>query len=406
MKSFLYFFILLFLSSSLLASTSLLRGILGRHYHSAFPDGWAKDCPHSESCCRFKEASQYVLHLREELLSRSQEDSLRELRERYDRITGRLILLNGWSRIAESHREFLKEVVRSMKSSQNPLLFSNGSSGYLNQIEEYCTLGRNGHLPLCRRRPSNIDEHLVKGFLQAYRNMGYQNREFDVIVGQNLESQLANLSGQRDRVRNDMLSIKDAPNYRDYTEMIEDILPHLLRNCDVDTGDITVNKICLTSTPFGEVETFSGNLKNILAYLNRKASLLAEKSQESREEERSLEVQRFLGAHKKYYFVDGKRVGRRPGQGQLFGDALKRSMPLVSQTIMTAVLRPNYDAMYTQGIYSKNREYMINLMSRPNPDFFFSSGYFTPYCLPEFCGQYNPYFNLNPTAGQPISNAQ
>ncbi len=391
--------VFLLLPNCFLAEESSLREILGRHYSRAFPEGWGRNCSYSQRCCEVKQAGEYFLSMRESLRPTTEAKTLGELQEDYDRLVLKIMLAEGLEAINEKERELVGHVAQAMKDSQNPLVFSRPVDRYGEGLREYFQCSP--RVPL-QSRPcellSNADETAVKGFITIYKNLLKKSEEqisFTTEERQDLEN-------QREITREKIIRIKAGSNYEEYSRIVDGrILPRILRDCEINQNDVTVNKICPKETPFGELKEFLGDVKKITAYLRQNAPRLNVEAEQKQLAE--LRVQRFLQSRKKGYYRGPQRRGKRPGSGELFAHALKESMPNISQTLMMGIFRPNHQALYNQAIYSKNQEYLYQLMVRQTPDFFHGLSGFALPCLPQFCNNKNPYFNPSLNYGGTLS---
>ena len=386
---------LVLLPNFLAGDSPSLRVILGHHYTGAFPEGWNRNCGYSRSCCEIKKAGEYLLGIREGLYLTPEPKTLGELQGDYDRLVGRIILAKGLESISQEDRELFGFVAQAMNASENPLTFSGDSHGYLQSLGEYFRCSSNTS-PMSRpcQLLSSRDVTAVKGFINISRIILENNEGENSLTTEGL----AHLENRREIIRDKIIRIKEGPNYRDYSLIIEeDILPRILRDCEINQDDVTVKKICSTDTPFGEIQEFSGDLKKILAFLRIETSRLRSSRQKSIEEEQkrlsASRVQRFLQSRRTGYYRGGRRVGRRPTGGELAAGAIKESLPNITHTVTMGIFRPNYQSFYNQAIYSKNQGYLYQLMANQTPEFFHNENSFAPPCLSRFCWNSYPYFN-------------
>ena len=302
----------------------------------------------------------------------------------------------GYRETDEQSRALIEHTAQAMRSERNPLTFPQGSADYMTTLGNYFRCSPEAVPPPCNLL-AGANETALRGFVLAYKPFVASGTETPPLS----DEQLQQLQRERTLVKQKIDERVASPLYREYSTMIEsDVLPLILRECGVNANEVTVNKFCLAD-PFGEVRQLSGHLKSVLAFLRRKAPRLTQiqqvEEEKMRKQHEALQVESFLHSRRKGYYVGRHRVGKRPSGGELFAGALKQSLPNISHTLMLGIFRPNYQFLYNQAIYSKNREYLYRLMARPEPQFYQTANTFAPPCLSQFCYNTAPYFNPTTT---------
>ena len=410
----------------------------------------SSDCPFSEVCCRGKRA---LVSLQKEQRALGT-PSLGDLEREHDVLMGERIILEGLEALdaqtetakARASTEIMLLMDRTLETlrdnentdtladffrSQNPLdILKDEVTCNLSSEDTLCTL-------LADEEKGPHLNTLLLGFTRHYRATlspgGESHSTFKVRMGRYRDAlnpqeepappadastpgkSLAELLEEIGRVEGQMDALKDSDKYKELQREIEQLTGSIQVSCGMNHQDSSGIPPCrprdlglprvpdLAQGPISvaiDSDPLSPSPPPVLPSPPAPPPPPPEDVPEEEEEMRG-EAQRreeeLAWARsrrerwKKGYVAGGELVGRRPSTASLLGYAVKDSAPNIMGAVMSMIVRPNYDSLYQQAIYSKNTEYLYELLEKKQAEFYKSPDAFP--CAPLFCGSASPYIN-------------